>query len=175
MKNNGIGKAEEVLNEIVPNTRVVGIVINTIDDLMHNTILGTKEFYERIRIWMGNHFLVDLITGLMDMGFGIWVTADHGNIEAEGTGSIKTGKLAESRGSRTYILPSDTLRDQFVKESTHAFAWNSSLLPDEGFSVLIAEGSSSFSKSGEKGIVHGGISIDEVMVPFVKIGRKKDE
>lgn len=175
VKNSGTGKAEEILNEIVPNANVVGIVINTIDDLMHGTIMGNREFYERIKIWMGNHFLNDLIEGLLDKGFNVWITADHGNVEAEGIGSIKTGKLAESKGSRTYILPSDTLRDQFVKESKHALAWNSSLLPEDGFSVLIAEGSSSFSKSGEKGIVHGGISIDEVMVPFVRISRNNNE
>lgn len=174
LKNSGTGKAEDVLNEIVPNTRVVGIVINTIDDLMHGTLLGSHEFYERIKIWMGNHFLKNLIDGLLEMGFGVWVTADHGNIEAQGIGTIKTGKLAETKGSRTYVLPSDTLRDQFVKESKHAMIWNSSLLPDDGFSVLIAEGASSFTKIGEKEIVHGGISIDEVMVPFVKIDRKKE-
>ena len=174
LKNSGKGKAEDVLNEIVPNTRVVGIVINTIDDLMHGTLLGSHEFYERIKIWMGNHFLKDLIDGLLKMGFGVWVTADHGNIEAQGTGTIKTGKLAETKGSRTCVFISEILRNQFVKENKHAMAWNSSLLPDEEFSVLIAKGATSFSKDGENGIVHGGISIDEVMVPFVKIDRKKE-
>lgn len=173
LKNNGTGKADEVLEQIVPSTQVVGIVLNTIDDIMHGTILGNTEFYERIKLWMKQCFLSDLISGLFDMGFQIWVTSDHGNIESTGIGSIKTGQLAETKGARTFILPSDSLRNQFVAENEFSFVWNSKLLPEENYSVLVADGNKSFIKKDEKEISHGGISIEEVMVPFVRIMRRK--
>lgn len=172
VKNNGTGKATDILNQIVPSTQVIGVVLNTIDDLMHGTILGYKEFYEKIRIWMEDCFLLDLLNGLFDMGFSIWITSDHGNIESVGSGNIRAGRLAETKGARAYIFSTREIRSMYAAENSYSQPWDSKMLPEEHFSVLTACGNNSFLKKGEKGITHGGISIDEVMVPFIHVLRK---
>jgi hypothetical protein len=43
-------------------------------------------------------------------------------------------------------------------------------LPTNFFS-LFAGGRSAFMPDGEQAVVHGGISVEELLVPFVKVGR----
>jgi hypothetical protein len=38
------------------------------------------------------------------------------------------------------------------------------------FLALFAGGRTAFMQQGEPAVVHGGISVEELMVPFVKIG-----
>ena len=165
--------ADDVINQIPPSNQVVGIVINIIDELMHGSILGNADFYGRIDSWMENFFLSDLLIGLMAKDYNVWITSDHGNIEATGIGSIRAGKLPDTKGSRTYIMPSLSLRNQIVAENEFAIPWDSSLLPQEGFSALVAKGSYAFVHKDDRVISHGGISIDEVMVPFVRVQRNE--
>ena len=175
LKNNGTGKADEVLCQIMPSNQVVGIVINTIDDLMHSTILGNKEYYDRIKIWMEKSFLTDLLIGLIDSGYNVWITSDHGNIPATGVGSLRVGKLAETKGARACIMPSVELRNQVVKGNPYSESWDSSILPNESFSTLVAKDNYAFISKNSKEISHGGISIDEVMVPFIRVYRKEND
>ncbi len=42
----------------------------------------------------------------------------------------------------------------------------------EGYSPLIKAGRSAFAPNGEKLMAHGGISVEEAIVPFVRVRRK---
>ncbi len=52
--------------------------------------------------------------------------------------------------------------------------WPSIGLPEDYF-ALIAPNRAAFVQKGETLVSHGGISIEELIVPFVYIGRKLDE
>ena len=67
---------------------------------MHGMQLGSAGMHNQIRQWMDGGYLISLIHELMGLGFEVWLTSDHGNIEARGCGRPAGGVLAETRGER---------------------------------------------------------------------------
>jgi hypothetical protein len=168
-KDDGLSNiADAILSQISPMTNVVGIVVNAVDELMHSSLLGMKPFVDNVKAWMGKGYLAQLISGLAEKGFAIWITADHGNIEATGVGSINDGSLAETKGLRARVYKSAALRDNASDTHKDTVVWNSDTLPT-GYAALLADSDKCFTKNGTRVISHGGISIEEVLVPFVRI------
>ena len=96
----------------------------------------------------------------------MWLTSDHGNIECQGKGRPSEGVIAETRGERVRVYPTTELRDSVVKTLSFGIKWNPIGLPPNYF-PLVAEGSDAFVKEGENIVAHGGISMEEVIVPLV--------
>jgi len=168
-KDDGLSNsADAILSQISPMTNVVGIVVNAVDELMHSSLLGMGPFIGSIKTWMKDGYIAKLISGLLDRGFTVWITSDHGNIEATGIGQISDGSLAETKGLRARIYKSTTLRNTTAKEIEDSVTWNSDTLPS-GYAALLAGSDKCFTKKGTRVISHGGISIEEVLVPFVRI------
>lgn len=171
----GKGSVEVDLAQIPYSTKYLGLVVNSIDDIMHGMILGELGMQESIQTWMKTKYLVGLLQGLVLKGFEIWLTSDHGNIEAMGIGAINEGVLAESRGQRVRTYATSTLRDATVKQHQDLCkVWDSTTLP-EGYQVALASGNGAFVNKGERIVSHGGLSLEEVIVPFVRVIRKQHE
>ena len=169
----GDGKIQDIFENVLypGRTRVIGLVVNKVDKIMHGMQLGTAGMHNQIRQWCHRGFLSSLLGYLLDHGFQVWLTSDHGNIECQGTGRLSEGVLAETRGERVRIYPTPDLRDAVVNTYHVGQAWSPIGLPNDYY-PLIAEGQSAFIKTGETTVAHGGASIEEVIVPFVKCERR---
>ena len=79
----------------------------------------------------------------------------------------REGKTLEQAGIRARIYPNATLRRQAVE---HAEIWDPPGLPTEAASYFpaFALGRSGYHTGGTR-VGHGGISLDEVMVPVVQV------
>ncbi|MBC7752534.1 MAG: BREX-3 system phosphatase PglZ [Candidatus Saccharibacteria bacterium] len=158
--------------------RIVGLVINTIDDIMHGMLLGSAGMHNQIALWAKSGYLSKLINGLVKLGFTVHLTADHGNVEAKGVGKVDEGAIAESRGERTRVYKTDNLRTETYKviaESTNnAINWPQIGLPSD-FWPIVMSGREAFVARNEIIVGHGGISIEEVIVPYIKIMSSKNE
>ena len=152
-------------------TRVVGVVVRMVDEIMHGMKLGATGMHNQIMQWCQGGVLVALVGQLLDDGYEIWLTADHGNIQCNGIGRPSEGVIAETRGERARVYPTPELRSQVAKSFISAREWQPIGLPVDYF-PLIAGGYDAFVKSGETIVGHGGISIEEVIVPLVKFERK---
>jgi len=154
-----------------PKILSLGLVVNSVDDIMHGMILGTAGMHSSVRQWAKEGYLRELILKLLDTGFAVYLTADHGNIEAIGQGYPREGSLVETRGERARVYNSDLFRDQVAAEFGNTLLWPGLGLPAE-MKVLLAAGRSAFVSKGEHVIAHGGISMEEVLVPFVRFWRE---
>lgn len=150
---------------------VIGIVLNVIDDIMHGMNLGSAGMHNQIRHWANQGHFSSLLKLLIDHGFELWITADHGNLDCEGIGNITDGSLSETKASRVRIYQSEALRDQAARKTDTSLAWTPKGLPNDLY-CLFAPYRGSYHTVGKKIVSHGGISLEEVMVPFVKINRK---
>lgn len=153
--------------------RAVGLVINTVDDMMHGMTLGSVGMHNQVKLWAKNGYLLTLLTALNRLGFSIYMTADHGNVEAIGSGKISEGAIAESRGERTRVYKTQSLRDDIVHkyvDSIEAMSWPQNGLPSD-FWPLVMTGRTAFVTKGERIVGHGGITIEEVIVPYIRILR----
>ena len=151
-----------------PSIRVAGIVVDTIDEIVHGAVLGKRGIAAQIESWCESGFVDQLFSLLLDMGFHIYLTADHGNVEAVGQGRPNQGVASELRGERVRTYRSETLVAESAAANPNTYRLDVAGLP-ANFMTLFAGGRAAFMQQGEPAVVHGGISVEELLVPFVKI------
>ncbi|WP_231573464.1 BREX-3 system phosphatase PglZ [Paenibacillus sp. FSL H7-0737] len=155
-----------------PSIKVAGLVVDIIDKLTHNTIQGQIGMQSQISIWLRKGYLRSLLHDLLEAGFEVYITSDHGNKESVGIGTIREGVLADTKGERVRIYNTEVLRDR-AAEKYSSQKWKGSGLPDE-FHVLLAKSGEAYVKEGEVVVSHGGASIEEVIVPFVRVKKRME-
>ena len=149
------------------NPKVLGLVIDAIDKRLHNE-QSKDDVAWWLERWLKTGFVERLLSFLLAEGFSIYVTADHGNVDAIGVGKPNQGVIAETRGERVRAYRSELLRAESAAAYPGTVALDIAGLPAD-FVPLFAGGRSAFVPKGEQGVVHGGISVEELIVPFVKI------
>ncbi|WP_462409363.1 BREX-3 system phosphatase PglZ [Neobacillus sp. Marseille-QA0830] len=150
------------------NIRVYGAVIDIIDKVLHGAVQGSKSVFSELNIWLETNYLLKFIQDLQNEGFTVYITADHGNRESVGIGRISEGVIAETKGERVRIYDSVELRDAAAEKYNQTIKWHDIGLPEK-FHVLLAKDGVAFVNNGETIISHGGISMEEVIVPFIKV------
>jgi hypothetical protein len=150
-----------------PVVRVAGIVVDTIDEIVHGAILGKRGISNQISGWCETGFVERLFRLLLDQGFHVYVTADHGNVEAVGVGRPNQGVASELRGERVRTYRSEILA-QSLPGDLGAFRIDIGGLPAD-FLVQYAGTRRAFIRKGDAIVAHGGLSVEELIVPFVKI------
>ena len=153
-----------------PRMRAIGLVVDTVDRIMHGMVLGGAGMHGQVRQWTAEGFPAALLDLLLDAGFHVFLTADHGNVETRGVGRIAEGALAELRGQRVRVFTDPALRARVAAQAPGAIAWPPAGLPDD-YLALIAPGRSAFVPASERPVSHGGAALEEVIVPFVEIDR----
>ena len=153
---------------IPDKVKAAGIVVNFIDDLMHRQLQGTQGMSIDIGTWLKNGALKKLIEGLIRSGFDVFITADHGHTEAVGKGRFtKPGLLTEDASRRAVIYKDFAGAEELDKFNVTEYT--GTYMPKTYRYFLFANGEC-IGDYGSKYITHGGDSIEELLVPFVRIG-----
>lgn len=150
--------------------RIAGIVVGTIDQMLHGTVNGTDGLHAQVRHWAKRGSLWRLLDLLLDRGFEVVLTADHGNVEAIGIGKPNVGVTADERGERVHVFPNAILRANVSASYPDCLAWPTIGLP-ETYLGLIAPPLRAFIGESRRTVAHGGICIEEVIVPFVTMAK----
>ena len=169
----GLGDAAGVLDSAIHpgKTKVVGLVVDKVDKIMHGMQLGSAGMHNQIKQWCHAGFLSAMVGQLLDYGYEVWLTADHGNIQCEGKGRPSEGVIAETRGERVRVYPTPELRARVARDFPFTHEWQPVGLPADYF-PLVAGGRDAFVDPGEAIVGHGGVAIEEVIVPLVKFERR---
>ncbi|WP_078596330.1 BREX-3 system phosphatase PglZ [Evansella clarkii] len=148
-------------------TKVYGAVIDIIDQFIHHSVLGEKGVYTNLNLWLDSDYLENFLLDLQSAGFTIYITSDHGNTSASGVGRIQEGVLVDQTGERVRIYDDYTI---YKNSATNipSLKWPNIGLPED-FHVLLAPYGKAYVPEDSKVLSHGGISIEEVLVPFVKV------
>ena len=165
----GLEAVSEALSH--PKARVAGLVVDKVDKIMHGMKMGTAGMHNQIRQWCNVGFLSALAGQLLDYGYEVWLTADHGNIQCDGKGRPSEGVIAETRGERVRVYPTPELRAQVAGVFPFAHEWQPVGLP-VGYFPLVAGGHDAFVNPGDAIVGHGGVAIEEVIVPLVNFERR---
>ncbi|MBT6143665.1 BREX-3 system phosphatase PglZ [bacterium] len=153
-----------------PHESIVGIVVNTVDEIMHGEQQGSAGMHDAIRLEAEN--LISVLVRLVDEGYEVFMTADHGNISAVGVGKPSDGVLVETSGKRARIYPNEEFRANAKHEVPQSVEWSNVGLPPERFALLPAR-LSAFTFKDKSVVSHGGIALEEVMVPFVRFCKEE--
>jgi len=154
--------------EIPDKVKAAGIIVNFIDDLMHRQLQGAQGMAVDITTWLENGALRRMIENLMQSGFDVFITADHGHTEAAGMGRFSKPSLLTEDASRRAVIYKDFAgAEELDKFNVSEYA--GTYMPKTYRYFLFANGKC-IGDYGSKYITHGGDSIEELLVPFVRIG-----
>lgn len=139
---------------------VAGFVTNGLDELMHGNILGYEQLFINTKLWIEKSCICDAVKELRNAGYEVYISTDHGNIEAELT-------LKLTAGQKTVMLSKSKRFVQFdTEEQAITFIENNKeyRLGKKDKSVYFRD-TNGFGSSGEKVITHGGSHILELLIP----------
>ena len=151
-----------------PHGRVAAVVVNAVDDMLHGAdVLGDRQVAAGVDLWARAGFLANLVGAATRAGYETWITSDHGNLPTLPGRVPREGQTVEKAGIRVRIYPNATLRQQAAE---HGEIWDPPGLPTESadYYPLFAPGRSGY-HTGASRVGHGGISLDEVIVPVARV------
>jgi hypothetical protein len=150
--------------DISPDTTTLGLVCNDLDEIMHGSILGNSQLKMSTEQWIEKSKITATISALQAKGFQVYITADHGNVEATGLKNLtmkdKVGAL--SRGKRHLHFTNETLLQGFIDQNPDVEVGR------KGLSLYLKK-QEAFTNENSQVITHGGSHIWEVIVPFISI------
>jgi len=153
---------------IGPKVKCLSIIINDIDDLVHGQTQGRMGMYNNINLLAKSGKLQNLIKRLSVEGFSIYLTSDHGNTQCTGLGMAKgIGIEVETRSKRMLILKDFAKSDELI--ASHNLIEYPGYYLKKQYKYYICDNGTSFDTKDSMVMTHGGISIDEVIVPFIYI------
>jgi hypothetical protein len=145
----------------------LALVFKDLDDKMHSST-DYKDLVKLTENWIERSKISLVIHELLNAGFKIFITTDHGNIQAKGwrglkgrekLGTNKSGSRSERHIEYTdqwlsdeFILNNPELKDVIVVEKN----------------VIYFKNDLSFS-SKDTLVTHGGAHLLEVLIPFIEI------
>jgi hypothetical protein len=166
----GISGLEETVEEVLkrPQLSVAVFIVNAIDEIVHTSVMGEKEFTNRLRHWVyEKHYLRNLISSLFERFDAIIITSDHGHIAGSGIGDFSLRSVAEECSLRARLF-NNQVYERLAGEICEVSLWQNIGLPQDSV-VIIPNGRGLFAKKGYIGISHGGASLEETIVPYITI------
>lgn len=146
------------------------LVFKDLDEKMHSST-DYKDLFKLTENWIERSRITTVIEQLLENGFRIFLTTDHGNIQAKGWRSLQgreklgTNKSG-SRSERHIEYTEKWLSDDFVANNPELK--DSLVMEDQ---AIYFKTDLSFSRK-ETLVTHGGAHIMEVLIPFIEISNE---
>lgn len=159
-----------------PDSRAAAqcLIYSGLDDILHGATQGAAEAWASLGVWLdgAGREVEAAIDRLLAAGYAVYLTSDHGHVEAWGMGQPREGEAAESRGKRSRLYRArEAAAAQQAKHPRTRLWHDDGLLPDNLVALLPddAGGRVAFAPEYARVIAHGGLTLDEVVVPLVVI------
>lgn len=146
----------------------LALVFKDLDEKMHSST-DYKDLFMLTQNWIERSEIKNRIEELLQKGFTIFLTTDHGNIQAKGWRGLKgreklgTNKSG-SRSERHLEYAEGWLTDEFIANNPEI---RESVVVEE--QTIYFKTDLSFSRK-EVLVTHGGAHLLEVLIPFITIG-----
>lgn len=155
-------------NELKQSTKCAAVIINEIDDMVHGQTQERLGMYNGIKVMAQNGKLAGMVNRYIKQGFDVFITADHGNTPCVGMGVYRGAGVETTTKSRRMMVLNDLGDKESLMEKYPLIEYPKYYL-DKSYTYLICEGQASYDCKNETVMSHGGITLDEVVVPFIKV------
>ena len=145
----------------------VKIIYNVFDECAHGAVINLNKksktgFFKMVEDYLLGSTIFKEISILKACGYKIFICSDHGIVVAESNGSKIDKYLIDEKCKRAVIVPETNLLENYDFDKYK--------IPFiKGIYALLAPNRHSFSTKGKLDITHGGITVDELIVPFVEV------
>lgn len=148
--------------------RCGAVIINDVDDMVHAQTQGRVGMYHDIKLLAGQRKLRDMTQRFLSDGFDVYISADHGNTLCTGLGRLTGSGVEVETKSHKMVVLKDFADKAGLIEKYGLIEYPKYYLPKE-YDYLICDIGQSLDIKDETVMTHGGMSLDEVVVPFIKI------
>lgn len=147
---------------------VAAFVILDVDERAHGQYGGRIGMLRDMELLRDSGKLAELVRQLSNFGMDVYITSDHGNTPCMGRGRItNTGVETETKSRRMLVV--NNLADVSDKQEKYGLVQCPNGFLPQGLRYYVCPSGVSFDNSGENVMNHGGMSIDEVIVPFITV------
>lgn len=123
---------------------------------------------EEAEKWAARTDMRKVIQQGLAQGYRVVLASDHGNVACRGIGRPNVGETVSDRSKRCLVFKSAELREQHA--APDAISWTPNGL-EAAMHPLFAPGFDSFDYTGSRGVSHGGLSLEEAIVPVVDLDK----
>lgn len=147
-----------------------------IDAIVHGATQGLGDVHASVQLWLdqadgqGSPWLEALVGGLLANDFAVFVTSDHGHVAAVGMGQPQEGVAVTSRSKRARLYTVRQFAQSVQSQYPETVLWSDDGVLPRDISVLMPQDRQAFAPEGAQVVSHGGLTIEEVVVPLVQIG-----
>ncbi|MBF0227736.1 MAG: PglZ domain-containing protein [Desulfobacterales bacterium] len=147
---------------------LVSVIYNAFDDIAHSTILPPKEktkfiYFNNLLTYLEKSCIKNELLLLKKLDYSIFICSDHGCVVAEGNGQEIDKYLVEIQSKRATLITKTELANFY--DVNH---YKIPFLHDDKI-ALLAKNRTIFTSKNITAISHGGITLDELIVPFVEV------
>lgn len=144
----------------------ISILYTFFDELGHSTHFPPKEDTKNLYFAAVNNYLkkteiMQTLQTLQSCHFNIYICSDHGSVIAFGNGQKLEKYLIDNYSKRAVIVPVET---------TDLISQNKINIPFVNDKIIVLpEGRTMFTFKDKIEVNHGGITVEEIVVPYIKI------
>ena len=158
-------------------TRALCMVSPVIDAMVHGATVGTADVFASVKLWLqdgyqsgtGSSWFEALIGKLLANNFHVMIASDHGHVEALGKGQPQEGVLVETRSKRARLYNNLDFARAVQVQYPDTILWQDDGLLPAGWQALMPAGRTAFAPQGQRIVSHGGLTIEEMIVPLISI------
>lgn len=144
----------------------IGLIYTFIDELAHSS-MSKSMMLLNIEEYLKSSPLVKVIDELLDDGFEIYICSDHGNINCQGNGINISKWLVDTKSTRAAIYSEKSLAEEVNFPGKKIYNFPQII---EGY--ILTDNTRKKFGGKDEGIAHGGATVEEVVVPFIKVTKK---
>lgn len=144
----------------------ISILYSFFDDLSHSAKFPPNHsnkslYFDAVKGYLNNSKVLQTLKTLHSNDFTVYICSDHGSVVAFGNGQKLDKYLIDNFAKRAVIVPeasADLIEHTKIK------------IPFvEGKIIVLPEGRTMFANNNQIEINHGGITVEEIVVPYIKI------
>lgn len=148
----------------------LGIIINLVDNIAHSTILvseGKRRMQSSLISVLQETEIAKIIGEFLINGYSVYIGSDHGSVWCRGNGYQAEKYLVEDHAKRALVYPNRILAEEFCR-GKDVLIYEDHTVTGESI-IVFPPHRMMFAKVNDLMITHGGLHIEEVIVPFVEV------
>ncbi len=160
---------DEISDDALIGYQYINILYNFFDDLAHSVVFPKEEnskslYFDAIKAYLNKSNLLKTVSILLKNNYNVYFCSDHGSVLAMGNGIKLEKYYIDSFAKRAVIIPVQA--DVLLENKKIKIPFIDNKL------IVLPEGRTMFTNKDKKEINHGGTSIEEMAVPYVKVSMK---
>ena len=167
---NRFSKPDEIpKNYAFEDYEALGIIFSFVDEIVHSKLMDKNLLITNIETLLRNSKLDLFLDSLVQKGFKVYLCSDHGNIFSHGNGINVPKNLVNEKALRYLISEHENILEEYSDKNSIIIQLKK-VIGDEY--ILFMTGNSMIGREKNSKLTHGGISIDEVVLPFIEVKSK---